>query len=207
MSGLRERLEAKLADLDRDADGWDESGHNGAPLVGLVLHGAVEAMRRILDADPAASTADANTPAGGAFPPSEARSTSAAPTTSDEGSPTAPPAGHPDAPDDTALRDQIARTLCEADGKVWWTDAIPAVYYERADALLPLLRAHDAKARRDALNEAAEAWGEQTWLDYFLSEQVDDDVSAVRAMVKFLRDRAASPQPARDQAHDETRQG
>lgn len=35
-----------------------------------------------------------------------------------------------------STREDLARTLCGAAGKVNWTDTIPAVYYDQADALM-----------------------------------------------------------------------
>lgn len=32
--------------------------------------------------------------------------------------------------------DRLARALCKADGKVWWTSDIPACYREQAAALI-----------------------------------------------------------------------
>jgi hypothetical protein len=103
-----------------------------------------------------------------------------------------------DAPADTTLRDQMiaagqtAMNGGRPDRYDRWLGEVTAV----VDALLPLLRAHAAQARRDALNEAADAWELQLSTEGLLVNSA-----------QFLRVRAVSPQPARDQAHDETRQG
>lgn len=55
-------------------------------------------------------------------------------------------------------------------------------------AALPGRPEHEVKA--EALTEAAEVWGDQTWSDAFMTDQVDDDISAVQSTTKWLRDRA-----------------
>jgi hypothetical protein len=126
-----------------------------------------------------------------------------------------PAASTSDAPADTTLRDQIARRFFEQTtaARIQTWDTLPpqdrARYYAKADALLPLLRAHDAQvaaqARRDALNEARVAVceveqemanehgptseGNRNWLTWVAFDRVCD----------LLRDRAEQDTP--DQAN------
>jgi hypothetical protein len=95
-----------------------------------------------------------------------------------------------DAPAATTLRDQMieaGQTVMNGgrpDRNNRWRSEVATV----VDALLPLLRAHDAQvaaqARRDTLNKAADAW-------FLLS--LDDSAA------KWLRDRAVQDTP--DQAN------
>jgi hypothetical protein len=58
--------------------------------------------------------------------------------------------------------------------------------HDVADAILPLIAEHDAEVAAKTLREAADRYGEGVWLDTFMANQVDDDVSAVQAMCGWL---------------------
>ncbi|RAX50879.1 hypothetical protein DQ353_00305 [Arthrobacter sp. AQ5-05] len=49
-----------------------------------------------------------------------------------------------------------------------------------------------ATARRDALNEAADAWAEHDALEEFIAQDVQCDVTAAQAMSNWLQTRAAT---------------
>ena len=60
------------------------------------------------------------------------------------------------------------------------------------------LARHDAEVKAQALDEAADAFGAGAWSEAFLTGDVQDDVSAVRATGTWFRARAAA---IRTEAH------
>lgn len=72
------------------------------------------------------------------------------------------------------LIEKVARRLAGDDGKVWWTNAIPAVYFDQARAVLPLIEADVRKrlmpAPDDLVTECLSiayrlAWGDRPMTD------------------------------------------
>lgn len=61
--------------------------------------------------------------------------------------------------------------------------------------------ARERAVRAETLSEAAEVWGEGQWQEQWSADHVEDDVSAVRSTVRWLRERAEAVASERSVTH------
>jgi hypothetical protein len=91
------------------------------------------------------------------------------------------------APDrEGAAVEELARVLCGADGKVYWTPQIPAAYWTQARAVIAAgwappseVTERERAAAEKALREAADAWTQGGWSDVMLPKPTPPAVPVI----------------------------